>query len=73
MSPTSKEAKDISDLNNLADSEESGQDYDVTLSTCKPELRDGSDGWNCVSCGEPNTPYMRYCHRCWEVSSNFNL
>lgn len=57
---------DISDFSNWADSD-SDTDDDFALSTYDPELQDGADIWKCVNCGQPNTPYMRYCHRCWEV------
>jgi len=66
-----------SDFANWADSDsecssdDSGSDF--VLSNYDPELQDGVDTWNCVNCGQPNTPYMRYCHRCWEVSLQLHL
>jgi hypothetical protein len=56
-----------SDFSNWADSDSDAEDNEFALSNYDPELQD-SDVWKCVNCGQPNVPYMRYCHRCWEVN-----
>ncbi len=50
-----------------ADSDSEDSD-DFELSNFDPELGPrGSESWRCVACGCANTPYIRYCSRCWEV------
>lgn len=56
-----------SDFSNWADSgSEFSSDESSDFVLSDPELQ--GDVWKCVKCSQPNTPYMRYCHRCWEVS-----
>ncbi len=55
-----------SDFSNWADSgSEFSSDDSSDFVLSDPELQ--GDVWKCVKCNQPNTPYMRYCHRCWEV------
>jgi len=53
------------DLAQWADSSsESDQEFEFELSNFDAES--GSETWKCVNCGQPNVPYIRYCHRCWQ-------
>ncbi len=41
---------------------------DFELSNFDPELGPrAAETWKCVNCGCANTPFIRYCSRCWEV------
>ena len=48
------------------DHEDAGgeQTYEFELSNY--DVENGSETWKCVNCGQPNVPYIRYCHRCWQ-------
>ena len=58
------------DLAQWADSssESSEGDHEQTFEfeLSNYDVENGSETWKCVNCGQPNVPYIRYCHRCWQ-------
>ena len=61
------------DLAQWADSSSDSDDHDdaggeltYEFELSNYDLENGSETWKCVNCGQPNVPYIRYCHRCWQ-------
>ena len=56
-----------SDSDFWADSE---SDVDNLPPNFDPELGPGmTEVWKCYNCDTPNTPGIRYCHKCWQVNA----
>ena len=55
------------DLAQWADSSsESDQEQTFEFELSNYDAESGCETWKCVNCGQPNVPYIRYCHRCWQ-------
>ena len=55
------------DLAQWADSaSESDQEHTVEFELSNYDVESGNETWKCVNCGQPNVPFIRYCHRCWQ-------
>jgi Zinc finger, C3HC4 type (RING finger)/SWIB/MDM2 domain len=46
------------------DFESGSEASEISVETTKKE-------WKCITCMEPNNPYMRYCSMCWEDRKNW--
>ena len=54
-----------------ADSESDSEVDLAHMINYDPEVSNNGAGelWKCINCEEPNTPFMRYCSRCWKVKN----
>ena len=53
---------DLAEWADSSDTEDSGSDF--TLATF--DVESGNETWKCLNCHQPNDPFIRYCHRCWQ-------
>jgi len=55
---------DLAEWADSSDDSDDSEDAMFALSTYDVEA--GNETWRCLNCHQPNEPFIRYCHRCWQ-------